>query len=97
RGSRGGGSAQYIFLVRCRGEDRDVDLLAKGGELLDRSRTLQIHRDQRGECPCFFNSRASFAAEVVLPAPFNPTIKMRAGFPRFSGAASPPSKAVSSS
>ena len=44
--NRSGGGAQYIFLVRCWREDRDIDLFAKGGELLNRGWTLQIHRDQ---------------------------------------------------
>ena len=88
---------QHILFAGGRGENRDVDLAAERGELLDRRRTLQIARDEQRLRPCFFSQFASFAEEVVLPAPFRPTIRMRAGLSRFSGAASPPSSAVSSS
>ena len=56
------------------------------------------HAISSGWRPCFFSQLASFAEEVVLPAPFRPTMRMRVRFPsRFSGEASPPSRAVSSS
>src|SRR5207249_4002721 len=52
-GYSGGGGAQHIFLVRCWSKDRDIDLPTKGGQLLDRSRTSQIHRDQTRRMPLF--------------------------------------------
>src|SRR5439155_4846134 len=94
RGSRG---ALDIFLVRIRSENRNVNLLPERGELLDRRRPLQIAGANCDARPCFLSSNASFAAEVVLPEPFNPTIRILPGLPSSSGAASPPSKIDNSS
>ncbi len=50
-----------------------------------------------GRRPSFLSLFASLAEVVVLPAPLSPTMRMRAGGLRSSGAWSPPSRVVSSS
>jgi hypothetical protein len=67
---------------------------------LTRSRATSI--GERGvsplrvlKSPGFLSRRASLAEEVVLPAPFRPTMRMRVGLPKLIGALSPPRSAVS--
>src|SRR5262249_709930 len=50
----GGRRTLHVFLVRVGFENWDVYLFAKGRELLDRRRSLQIERNQIWTAPLFF-------------------------------------------
>ena len=61
------------------GEDVDADLGAEHAQLLDGRRALEVGRDQVRLAALLLEPAASFAAAVVLPAPWRPASKMTVG------------------